>query len=68
MMQECTAARSDGALGKRSAMVVENLTIAGEPSKRYRMVYWGEIVGGWDSSSPQQERNFARKARWRVRP
>jgi hypothetical protein len=31
-------------------MAVDNLTTEGGPSKRYRMVYWGEIVGGWDTA------------------
>jgi len=44
------ARKSDGVLGERSTMVLENLTTEGEPPKRYRMVYWGEIVGGWDTA------------------
>jgi hypothetical protein len=36
-------------------MVVENLTIEGEPSQRSRMVYWGEIVGGWDAAKDALE-------------
>ena len=36
-------------------MVLENLTTEGEPPKRYRMVYWGEIVGGWDTAKDALE-------------
>jgi hypothetical protein len=36
-------------------MAVDNLTIEGEPSKRYRMVYWGEIVGSWDTAKDALE-------------
>jgi hypothetical protein len=37
-------------------MVVENPTLEGQPSnKRYRMVYWGEIVGGWDTAKDALE-------------
>jgi hypothetical protein len=31
-------------------MVVEGLTVEGEPSKRWRIVYWGAGVGHWDKA------------------
>lgn len=31
-------------------MVIKDLTVEGEPSKRYRIVYWGEPVGDWDNA------------------
>jgi hypothetical protein len=37
-------------------MVVEGLTIEGEPLKRWRIVYWGEIVGHWDKAKDALER------------
>jgi hypothetical protein len=36
-------------------MAAENLTIPGERSKRYRIVYWGEIVGDWDKAKDALE-------------
>jgi hypothetical protein len=36
-------------------MVVKNLTVEGEFSKRYRIVYWGEPVGDWDKAKDALE-------------
>jgi hypothetical protein len=39
-------------------MVVKNLTVEGEPSKRYRIIYWGTIVGHWDKAKDALEHYY----------
>jgi hypothetical protein len=37
-------------------MVVKGMMIEGEPSKRYRISYWGAPVGDWDTAKDALER------------
>jgi hypothetical protein len=36
-------------------MAADDLTIPGEPSKRYGSVYWGASVGDWDKAKDALE-------------